>query len=75
MKNVTNFDEFNKVNEARYVNPVDCIQQYLRDAFVYLWDDLGMELTVKDFNEYMDKAVKTFDIKKQLSWGNRVPEK
>ena len=72
MKNVKTFDE---LNEARYVDPVNCIQQFLRDAFVYLWDDLGMELTVKDFNEYMDKAVKTFDIKKQLSWGYQVPEK
>lgn len=76
MKNITNFYEFNKVNEARYAtNPVECIQQFIRDAFIYLWDDLGIEMTVKEFNEYMEKAVKTFDIKKQISWGSNIPEK
>lgn len=76
MKNVNNFDEFNQVNEARYgMKPTDILQQHFKEAFVYMWDELGMELTVESFRKYLEEASKNFDIRKFVDWGKIIPEK
>lgn len=54
---------------------VSLIQSHLTNAFVEMWDEWGMNLTVQEFNEYIKQATKDFDIRKMLDWGKNIPEK
>lgn len=69
-----------QLNESYPRNPKmgdvhDCIQSHLTNAFVEIWDEWGMALTAKVFHDECEKALKDFDIRKMLDWGNNIPEK
>lgn len=67
-----------KLNESRHSvrrgDVVGLIQSHLTNAFVEMWDEWGMNLSVREFNEYIEQATKDFDIRKMLDWGKNIPE-
>lgn len=56
-------------------DPIDCIQSHLTNAFVEMWDEWGKSMTAAEFKEYIEQAVKDFDIREMLDWGKNIPEK
>lgn len=69
-------DELNESrHDYRRGDVTGCIQSHLTNAFVEMWDEWGKSMTAAEFKEYIEQAVKDFDIRKVLDWGNSIQEK
>ena len=65
--------EANKRNlDASVDKQIAVIENKLTEAFLYIWDQMGIEITSSEYNELVTDVLKHYDIKKQVSWGNNI---
>jgi hypothetical protein len=81
---ISKYDISELYNEGKYLDkmylrkiatPEDVIKTHLVEAFIFILDEQGKELNTNEFNYMVIEVLRKFDIRKELSWGNIIPEK
>lgn len=47
---------------------VTVIKTKLNEAFLDIWDELGLEMTSSEFNKLVADVLNKYDVRKEFSW-------
>lgn len=47
---------------------VTVIKTKLNEAFIYIWDEIGLNMTSKEFHELVADVLENYDVCKEIPW-------
>jgi hypothetical protein len=47
---------------------VTVIKTKLNEAFIYIWDEIGLNMTSTEFHELVADVLENYDVRKEIPW-------